>query len=187
MRTDSPRTHQGISLRKQRAQAARLLSSSVLRLGLDWNDLLKLPTWATLPSTDLEHVAWCVGVWFYADELQHSIDGQLLSHLHSRLGDAAFNALIAAPASADGRSASQRLLNQMSTLDLDEMFCVAGREGLLSSIDSESLRRSLGEVLWPSEPEVTASARRLWLGRQVVNQALSYALGTLPAKQGTLA
>ena len=175
------------SPRQQRAQAARLLSNFAQRSALDWDDLLNVPQWAALSGAELQHLAWCVGVWFFADELQHSIDGRLLSDIHSRLGDVAFTALISTPASADGRSTAQRLLHQMPSSNLDAMFCVTGREGLLSSIDSDGLRRGLAEVLWPGEPEVTASARRQWLGRAVVEQAWTHAFAVQRMDQGALA
>jgi hypothetical protein len=173
--------------RQQRAAAARLLGRSTRRANLDWADLLKLPAWATLPRTELEQLAWRVGVWHFSHELQQSIDGRLLSHIRSCMGDGAFNALITSTANANHSESSAGLPLQTSDSGWDALFRATGHVGLLCTIDSDRLRLSLGEVLWPDEPEVHASVRRPWWGSQAVSQAMMCATGAATPPSGEAA
>lgn len=146
-----------VSARRRRARAAHVLAGAGSRSGVAWPELSQCPEWAerAFASDGLrDTLTWAAGTWRNANALHRCIDGRVLGRVCERLGETAFAVLMQTPPESD-RPVDAQLLETMNRTpqQLDAALAVSGREWLLASISSSSLRRCLREVCWPDMPE----------------------------------
>jgi hypothetical protein len=136
------------SPRARRGAAARWLAASPRRAELAWADLAAWPGWADLPPDRLQQLAFAAGAWAHADTVRRCIDGRVLKHLRSRLGESALRSLMQPP--EEPQAAMPLLLGDLDAALLDTLLPAIGRDWLLASVASPLLREALREQLWPA-------------------------------------
>ena len=149
--------------RRQRARAARVLAGAGSRASIEWTELSRFPEWAFASAAVLDTLAWAAGAWRHGDALRRCIDGRLLDLVHKRLGSTAFAYLMDAPVGESAADKHTLDIMRNSPQLLDETLRLSGREWLLASVDSSSLRRCLRELWWPDMPQSDIPAA--WHGK----------------------
>jgi hypothetical protein len=174
-------THCGDSAsfaRQHRARVAQMLAAAPSHGDVAWNELAQFPDWAFVDATMRDDLAWAAGAWRHAQALRLCIDGVLLSHVRARLGDAAFSALMDddAPAHAP-TDAPISDLPLRSLSELDSLFTRTGREWLLASMATLSLRRCARQLWWPDMPAPEFPAAWHAVAQADVAAAVEHILG----------
>ena len=144
--------------RHRRTRAARALAGAGSRGSIVWAELSQFPEWAFASDGMRDTLAWASGAWRHRDALRRCIDGGLLDRVRARLGNTAFSVLMEAPASESVVDHETLATMCESPQALEAALPVSGREWLLASVGSSSLRRCLRELWWPNMPSPPISA-----------------------------
>ena len=162
--------------RPRRQAAALALASDPRRAQLGWDDLAAWPDWAALEPDALHALQRDCGLWLHTADWQRCICGARLKQVQHRLGDAAFAWLMALPQASCIPANATPVSVLPDPAHLDAWLLDEGREVLLASVGSASLRVVLRERLWPrSLPPLpardTARAQQALVTAQVAARA----------------
>lgn len=166
----APPAASAAALRQARQRAMGLLAACPSRSHLTWSDLGQLPDWACMPLEALEAMAWRAGAWAYADELRRCIDGRVLKVLRECLGDDMLAALMKGKVATGDLGIDLPPLVVISAPirwgrpafepgNWMDQIASAGRECVLASVPSRTLRQALRELLWPETAAAPAGAK----------------------------
>jgi hypothetical protein len=165
------RTADAATQRARCAAAALALQQTPRRAQLGWQDLAAWPVWASTAADDaseLDNLAWTVGVCWYGSAWQRCIDGAQLQRLHQRLGAKPFDALMSTQPPAQNDTPLEL---PPQGRDADTALTHWGREVMLAALPAPALRVVLREKLWPqSLPPVPAPPQAA--AQAAVDQAL---------------